>query len=128
MTATKCLIWGTLARVMPKLGDSEHVVSPRAGGAYKIADSTIHELNGLSIAEKSRLTTWIASQRKAGIAIPEITTYVLDAIRRSRNMSFSERANQALLFLGTRTRVGGSIALDTFNSQSREALDEFLAL
>jgi len=114
--------------MMPKLGDSEHIVSRRAGGEYKVVGSAIHELGDLTTPEKNRLTTWIVSQRKAGIAIPEITTYVLDGIKRSRNMSFSERANQALLFLGTRTRVGGSIAIDTFSSQSREALDDFLAL
>jgi len=113
---------------MPKLGDSDHIVSRRAGGEYKIAGSDTHELSSLTEPEKRRLTTWIVSQRKAGIAVPEITSDVLESIKRGRDMSFSERANQALLFVGTRTRVGGSIAIDSQDSQSREALHDFLAL
>ncbi len=127
MNAVKCLIWGTPAQAMPKLGDYEHIVSRRAGGEYKIDGSTVIELGGLTGSEKNRLTTWIVSQRRAGIAVPEITSDVLDAVKHSRNLPFSERLNQALLFIGTRTKVGTNVALDRAMSESRDTFDDFLA-
>lgn len=123
----KCLIWGVSAQHMPRLGDFEHVNSRRAGGEYKVPGSRLDAVRSLSEPEKKRLTTWIVSQHRAGIAVPEINDTVLGHIKRARDMPFSERVDRALLFLGTRTKVGGTMAVDIASSQSREALDDFLA-
>ena len=123
----KCLIWGTSAQHMPRLGDFEHLNSRRAGGEYKVPGSHLDAVRSLTEPEKKRLTTWIISQHRAGIAVPEINDSVLDHIKRGRDMPFSERVDRALLFLGTRTKVGGTMAVDIASSQSREALDDFLA-
>ena len=123
----KCLIWGTSAQHMPRLGDFEHLNSRRAGGEYKVPGSHLDAVRSLTEPEKKRLTTWIVSQHGAGIAVPEINDTVLDHIKRGRDMPFSERVDRALLFLGTRTKVGGTMAVDGASSQSREALKEYFS-
>jgi hypothetical protein len=103
---------------MPRLGDFEHLNSRRAGGEYKVPGSHLDAVRSLTEPEKKRLTTWIVSQHRAGIAVPEINDSVLDHIKRGRDMPFSERVDRALLFLGTRTKVGGTMAVDIASSQA----------
>ncbi len=85
-------------------------------------------MENLTEAEKKRLTTWLVSQHRAGVVVPEITGDVLDAVARGRDMGFSERVNEAVLFFGTRTKIGGVMAIDSQDSISRGVLDDFLAL
>jgi hypothetical protein len=122
-----CLIWGTPATEMPRLGDYEHLNSRRAGGQYKVSGSNIDAVKSLSEREKKYLTSWIVSQHRAGIAVPEVNDATLDEIKYRRDMPFSERVDRALLFLGNRTKIGGAMPVDIASSQSREALDDFLA-
>jgi hypothetical protein len=124
---TKCLIWGTSARAEARLGDYEHINSRRAGGEYKVSGSNLHAVQSLSGREKARLTSWIVAQHRAGIAVPLIDESVLDQIKTGRAMSFSERVDRALLFLGARTKLGGTIAIDEVSSESRKILEDFLA-
>jgi hypothetical protein len=70
---TTCLIWGTPAEEMPRLGDWDHINSPRAGGEYKVVGSDRARLQKLTLPEKKRLTTWIVSQRQAGISVRAIS-------------------------------------------------------
>jgi hypothetical protein len=112
---------------MPRLGDYEHLNSRRAGDEYKVSGSDLDAVRSLTEPEKKRLTTWIVSQHRSGIAVPEVNDTVLEHIKRGRDMPFSERVDRALLFLGTRTKVGGTMAVDIASSQSREALDDYLA-
>src|SRR5215813_5827751 len=99
---SKCLIWGTPAEAIPPLGDYEHIRSRRAGGEYRVIGSYVHRMANLTEPEKKRLTTWLVSQHRAGVAVPEITGDVLDAVARGRDMPFSDRVDEAVLFFGTR--------------------------
>jgi len=85
-------------------------------------------MENLTEHEKKRLTTWIISQHRAGVAVPEITGDVLHAVARGRDMAFTERVDEAVLFFGTRTKIGGVMAIDSKDSISRGVLDDFLAL
>jgi hypothetical protein len=123
-----CPIWGTPAEEMPRLGDNREINSRRAGGEYKISGTALSMLERLSVPEKKRLTTWIVSQHKAGVAVPGITSDVLDAIKLARGMGFSERVDEAVSFYGTRTKIGGVMPIDNADSRSRERLNDFLAL
>jgi hypothetical protein len=81
----------------------------------------------LTADQKKAVTTWIVAQQRAGIDVPQIDGRNIEEIKHHRRMSFNERVDRALLFIGERTKIGTSIALDIASSQSREALDEFLA-
>jgi hypothetical protein len=124
----KCLIWGTAAEEVPRQGDYRHLKSRRAGGEYKVAGTHLRDLESLTEPEKMRLTTWIVSQHRAGVAAPTINGAVLDDIKRRPPMLFSERVDRALTFIGTRTKMGGAIAVDVSSSQSQEALHDILAV
>ena len=119
-----CPIWGTPALERPGK-DYVQINSRRAGGEYKVPGSALSRLPHLNEPEKKRLTTWIISQHRAGIAVPEITDDVLDAVELGRDMGFSERVNAAVSFYGTQTKVGGGILVD---SQGAPRFDDFLAL
>lgn len=123
----QCLIWGTPADEIPRLGDYLHLKSRRTDGEYRVTGSCIRDLESLTEPEKKRLTSWIISQHKAGIAVPVINEHVLDDVKRRPPMLFSERVDRALLYLSRRTKVGGVMAVDTVSSEGRNALDEFLA-
>jgi hypothetical protein len=120
-----CLIWGTPAEIMPKMGDYDHINSRRAGGEYKVIGSYRARIQKLSEPEKKRLTTWIVSQHRAGITVPVINGDVLDAVARGRDMGFSERVNAAVSFYGTESKIGGGILVD---NQGAPRFDDFLAL
>src|SRR5215475_16043132 len=68
-------------------------------------------MENLTETEKKRLTTWIVSQHRAGAAVPAINDDVLDAVARGRDMAFSERVDEAVLFFTTRVKVGGAIVV-----------------
>lgn len=123
----KCLIWNTLAEHKPRLGDYDHITSRRAGGEYKVSGSCRHAVQSLTEVEKKRLTTWLVAQHRAGIIAPVIDDAVLEDIKRGRDMPFSERVDRALLYLGTRTKVGDTLAVDISSAQSRDALEDLLA-
>jgi hypothetical protein len=118
-----CLIWGTPAEAIPPLGDYEHIKSRRAGGEYKVIGSYLHRLAELTESEKKRLTTWLVSQHRAGVAVPEITGDVLDAVARGRDMPFSERVNEAVSFFATQGKVNDLIIINN----NHKALEDFLA-
>jgi hypothetical protein len=123
----KCLIWGTPAEEMPRLGQSVHLNSPRADGQYKITSTVLDRIESLAAKDKKRLTTWLVVQHRAGIVVPEIKSSNLEDILRRPLMSFSERVDRAILFFGTRTDVGGVIAINDVSGASRELLYPFLA-
>jgi hypothetical protein len=61
-----CLIWGTPAQEMPRLGFYRHFNSPRTDGEYKVTGSIESKVQELSPKDKKRLTSWIVSQHRAG--------------------------------------------------------------
>jgi nucleoside 2-deoxyribosyltransferase len=123
-----CLIWGTPCKDAGSNDEFYFVDSSRAGGKYKLFGSALVQVKNLTVDEKKVVTTWIISQHRFGIEVPQIVGHNIDEIRRGRRMSFSERVDRALLFLGERSEaVGTCIALNLVSSESRQALDEFLA-
>jgi hypothetical protein len=124
----KCLIWDTPAEAKPRLGGGHvHMVSPRAGGEYKVTGSVVDKVSELTVNEKKVLTTWLVSQHRAGITLPVIDSYNIDEILKRRRLPYTERANRALLFMGDRTNVGGTLAVDN-SEQNRERNNAFLAI
>ena len=125
----KCLIWGTLCRDAGG-GDAFFLLdSPRAGGLYMVYGTAQRQLMDMTLTEKKAVTSWIISQHRAGIAVSQIDGNNVEDVKRQPLMSFSERIDRALQFLGSHTtKIGGTVALDMASDQSRKALDEFLAL
>src|SRR5712675_157642 len=103
-----CLIWDTPARVHDVGGgDFARIDSPRAGGKYKVTGSVIEKVRSLPTDVKKGLTSWLLDQRRAGIAIPEVCSYTLDELESRPLMSFVERMQAALLYVGSRiTKIG----------------------
>src|SRR5262249_37846493 len=98
------------------------------GGGDKVTGSIEETVKSLSVAEKKRVTSWIVTQHRAGIVAPIIDSYNIEDIKRQPLMSFGERVERALLFLGSRTNVGSVIAIDTISSESRDNTTDFLPL
>jgi hypothetical protein len=107
---TNCYIWDTPAEI-PKDsdGDSVYLVSPRAGGKYKITGTAAAILGNLDVKGKASLTTWLCNQRGAGIEYPAITADILDAAKATRPLMTSERLERALLHFNQQVRVGEAI-------------------
>jgi hypothetical protein len=122
-----CQIWGTPCQDAGSSDEFFFVDSSRAGGKYKLFGPAQRQVVELTDDEKRAVTTWIVSQHRAGIEVPQIDAGNIDEIKNRRVMNFSERVDRALLFLGERTKVGGTTALDVASSQSRDALNKFLA-
>jgi hypothetical protein len=78
--------------------------------------------------QKKSVTSWIVYQHSAGVAVPQIDAQNIEQIKQRRLLHFSERVDRALSFLAVRTNIGGVIAIDAIGSQSRDVLNEFLAL
>jgi hypothetical protein len=123
-----CLIWGTPAQEMPRLGLYRHFKSPRTDGEYKITGTVEARVEELSPKEKKRVTSWIVSQHRAGIPAPVIESYNIDEILSRPLMPFSERVDRTILFFGDRTSVGGTLAIDNVDSVARERNQSYLAL
>jgi hypothetical protein len=122
-----CPIWETPCNDAGSNDEFYFVDSSRAGGKYKLFGTAQTQVKNLTVDERKAITSWIISQHRAGMEVPQIRGDNIDEIKRGRRMNFSERVDRAVLFLGQRTKVGGNIALDMVGSQSREALNEFLA-
>jgi hypothetical protein len=123
-----CLIWGTSAQEMPRLGFYRHFNSPRTDGEYKVTGSIESKVQELSPKDKKRLTSWIVSQHRAGITAPVVDSYNIDDILRRPLIPFSERINRTILFFGDRTSVGGTLPIDNVDSAARERTQSYLAL
>jgi hypothetical protein len=127
-TSMICLIWGTECEDKSPIGGNFFLIdSPRAGGLYKLLSSAQGQMMGLTDDQKRAVTTWIVSQHRAGFAVPKIDTSNIDEIKTLRGMNFSERVDRSLMFIGGRTKVGGSIALNIITPQNKKTVDEFLA-
>jgi hypothetical protein len=123
----KCLIWGTLCE---DAGSSEEFLfldSPRAGGKYKLFGTAQRQVTELTPAEKKAVTSWIVSQHRAGIAVPQIDGNNIEDVKRQPPLNFSERIDRVLELLGNRTKIGGVVAVDVASAQSRQTLDDLLA-
>jgi len=83
------------------------VDSPRAGGRYRVTSSAFHGVASLPIDQRKRVTTWLIRQRRAGVTIPEISSYTLNEIKHHPLMSFSDRVDAVLLFFGSHLKKIG---------------------
>lgn len=97
-----CPVWGTPARTVPTSRDGRDVDSARAGGRYFISGTAEAILAGINEPAKARLTTWLVDQRHLGVECPEITSTIIDQIKRWRSLSVHERAGRLLGYLQTR--------------------------
>src|SRR5882757_6103417 len=99
-----CPSWGKPVRRLLE-DDSARAVavySPRAAGKYRLTSSSHAVLANLTPAQKVSITSWVVAQHKAGIPVPEITSYNLDAVKSRRRLSFSARVDAALELLAAR--------------------------
>jgi hypothetical protein len=95
----KCPIWLTPAKLAePPTGDAWIVISDRVGGRYRISGTARDLLSSASVEHKKRLTTWIYQQHRAGIAVPDVTSDVVNDIKLRRPLRYSQRTNAVLLF------------------------------
>jgi hypothetical protein len=122
-----CPIWGTSCKDAGSTDEFFFVDSPRAGGKYKLFGSAQRQVMELTPDQKKAVTSWIIYQHGSGIAIPQIDARNIEEIKHRYPLNFSQRVDRALLFLASRTKIGDAIAIDQVSSQSREALEGFLA-
>lgn len=122
----KCAIWDMPCADAGSTDEFVFVNSPRAGGKYKLFGSAQTQVLRLTADQKTAVTSWIVSQHLAGIPIPTIDGRNIEEIKQRRLLNFSERVDRALLFLGARSKIGGTVPLDTIGSH-RDVLNEFLA-
>jgi hypothetical protein len=103
-----CIIWGTDAKDMASRdGDYFDLDSPRAGGRYRVTGSAQRGVMELSEERKTLLTTWLVKQRRAGVQVPVVTTYVLADLDKLTPMKMSARVDAAMLALAKEMpRVG----------------------
>src|SRR3954468_23327688 len=110
---TTCLIWGTPCRDAGSSDEFFLLDSPRAGGLYKAYGTAQRLVIDLTPTEKKAVTSWIISQHRAGIAVPQIDANNIEDVKRQPPLNFSERIDRALQFLGSHTsKIGGVVAVD----------------
>ena len=59
--------------------------------------------------KKIQLTAWLVEQRRLGVACPEISSTVLDNVKKMRRASVHDRADDLLRYLGTKSDLLGTV-------------------
>jgi hypothetical protein len=103
----ECIIWGTEATVVPKQGDYVELDSPRAGGRYQVTGTVVSNVGGLRPEQKTLLTTWLVKQRRAGVKVPVVDTFVLADLDKLIPPKMSARVDAAMLALAKELRMVG---------------------
>jgi nucleoside 2-deoxyribosyltransferase len=105
-----CVIWGTSAQLLESAGEYQVFDSPRAGGKYWISGTAIGQILPFTDHAKRLLTTWICEQRRTGVEVPKVQSYVLEAIRSRQPLPIMTRMTAALQYLGQHiTQLGDYI-------------------
>jgi nucleoside 2-deoxyribosyltransferase len=121
MTTTACAIWKTPAQLLEDAGEYQVFDSPRAGGNYRISGSAIGQIVSRNDHAKRLLTTWLCEQRRAGVEIPKVQSYVLELIKSRQTLPVMTRMKFALQYLGQHTmQLGDSVSLT--NDSDRDTL------
>ena len=104
-----CAVWGTPAteRHAPER-DGRCIESARTGGAYWVTRTAETVLQECDDRQKARLTTWLVRQRRLGTLYPEITSKTVDDAKNGRNQSISDRADNILRYLETKSEIVGT--------------------
>lgn len=115
-----CLIWGTPAEEEPTSADARLFNSARAGGSYKVVGSAEAKLATLSDTAKAKLTTWLVDQRRSGVAVPTINTFVLDEVGSRRPLRIGERKERFFRALNSvQVGVDGAVFLGAATPDKR---------
>lgn len=97
MDKINCPIWGTPAEGLMLANDSWSINSPRSGGQYTITGTRFVTVGGLSDEQKVLVTSWLASQRLKGKAVPHISVDLdVDSIH---PLTVLERAEYLLRYI-----------------------------
>ncbi len=108
----KCLIWGTPAEYSEDDGEVIRINSARSGGKYRVTCTNLNTVASLSIDQKRRLTTRLLLQRRAGNAIPTISSYALEEVKSRSLMSFSDKVDAVMMFFSKQIKkIGGNVVL-----------------
>src|SRR4051812_33972657 len=101
-----CPIWGTPASKQSTAADAEVVLSPRAGGAYRISRTLAVDRDWRDKTERdsAKVTSWLVAQRAAGEPYPILTTYVFEEVKRRPSMSIQARRDSSLKMLASRSQ------------------------
>lgn len=93
-------IWGEVpADVRPWQGDGREVMSPRAGGRYRITGSALAVLRGLSPLQRAKLTRWIVDSNRIQGEPPEVTTEILNRACSLPELTVAQRMDRLLAHL-----------------------------
>ena len=113
----ECPIWGTPATRDPKNGDGVTCDSLRAGGRYFISRTAISELKHWTDGDKAKLTSWLVEQRRLGIELPKVDSYILEDIRKRPMSSVRARMDNLLRYLEQKNeRIGDVVEVVFYNS------------
>ena len=97
-----CPIWGTRATEFATHGrDGREVDSPRPGGRYFIAGTTVATLKSRDASLKARLTTRLIDQRRLGVDCPEVDSNTIKDAEARRPLPIRERADRYLRYLAS---------------------------
>ena len=123
MAEEACPIWGDLALVRDGINGGIHPSkwynSPRAGGEYTVTGEVLedHLINkseafNLTPVERARLTTWLVDRRREGVKCPEINPTVIENIKLSKNLQFSQKKKRFFDYLlSYNIRIGEDVQL-----------------
>jgi hypothetical protein len=128
MPQISCFIWGTPSDEVRPFDGVYYIYSPRSGGRYVVGEMGAELLKKLTTDDKTRLTTWLCRQRRAGIGEPRITPEVIEDVKTNGLLATSERVAQALLFFSEFIRLGEVVKIFDNNSfDDEEAVASHLA-
>jgi hypothetical protein len=112
MTDLACAIWKTPAQLLEGAGEYQVFDSPRAGGKYWISGTSIGQMLPYTDHAKRLLTTWICEQRRSGVEIPKVQSYVLELIKSRQTLPVMTRMTLVLRYLGLHiTQLGDSLTV-----------------
>jgi len=96
-----CPLWHVPANVVPVQNyDQIEVLSPRAGGLYRITRSAdINMRRDIHSGLNAKLTTWLFEQRNSGILTPLITTQIIELALQRNFISYSQKIENFFKFI-----------------------------
>lgn len=119
----ECALWGTSASTFRNQSFVWHINSNRAGGDYEIDLLTFNQLPTEDLNLRTKITTWLINQRRAGVEIPKITTEVVQLANLHARLKLSERIDRFFEYLwGLEAPYG-----QTFSLIDQSSLSYYLA-
>lgn len=96
----ECALWGTPASTFQNHSFVWQIDSARAGGEYEIDLLTFNQLPREDLNLRTKITSWLINQRRAGVRFPRISSEIVELVNLHARLKLSERIDRFFEYLG----------------------------